>query len=233
MVRLIYFVYYFLSVSALAFSIFLIGKKGVSITVSMDYFADRNFGNNSYDFHNEKKISISEDRRINSTVRWGIRFMLVNKMLLNVIAILLVIFAIFLFSYYFSMFFTRRKKKIAIVIGYIIFVVWQLLLLNASTLPVYINIIITIVITFISVMCIYEGRGWNKCIFVLAFNAIWMMIETVQFPRNHMIYINMAFRLDLRCYAVALHIKEAPVARLMIRPWKVISRQSASVKQQI
>ena len=52
----------------------------------MDYFADRNFGNNSYDFHNEKKISISEDRRINSTVRWGIRFMLVNKMLLNVIA---------------------------------------------------------------------------------------------------------------------------------------------------
>ena len=168
MVRLIYFVYYFLSVSALAFSIFLIGKKGVSITVSMDYFADRNFGNNSYDFHNEKKISISEDRRINSTVRWGIRFMLVNKMLLNVIAILLVIFAIFLFSYYFSMFFTRRKKKIAIVIGYIIFVVWQLLLLNASTLPVYINIIITIVITFISVMCIYEGRGWNKCIFVLA-----------------------------------------------------------------
>ena len=105
--------------------------------------------------------------------------MLVNKMLLNVIAILLVIFAIFLFSYYFSMFFTRRKKKIAIVIGYIIFVVWQLLLLNASTLPVYINIIITIVITFVSVMCIYEGRGWNKCIFVLAFNAIWMMIETV------------------------------------------------------
>lgn len=145
----------------------------------MDYFADRNFGNNSYDFHNEKKISISEDRRINSTVRWGIRFMLVNKMLLNVIAILLVIFAIFLFSYYFSMFFTRRKKKIAIVIGYIIFAVWQLLLLNASTLPVYINIIITIVITFISVLCIYEGRGWNKCIFVLAFNAIWMMIETV------------------------------------------------------
>ena len=95
MVRLIYFVYYFLSVSALAFSIFLIGKKGVSITVSMDYFADRNFGNNSYDFHNEKKISISEDRRINSTVRWGIRFMLVNKMLLNVIAIFLLFFNVF------------------------------------------------------------------------------------------------------------------------------------------
>ena len=75
MVRLIYFVYYFLSVSALAFSIFLIGKKGVSITVSMDYFADRNFGNNSYVFHNEKKISISEDRRINTKARLHILFL--------------------------------------------------------------------------------------------------------------------------------------------------------------
>ena len=58
--------------------------------------------------------------------------MLANKMLLNVTEILLVIFAIFLFSYYFSMFFIRRKKKITIVIGYIIFAVWQLMLLNAS-----------------------------------------------------------------------------------------------------
>ena len=105
--------------------------------------------------------------------------MLVNKMLMNVTEILLVIFAIFLFSCYFSIFFTRRKKKITIVIGYTIFAVWQLMLLNASILPVYINISVTIVITFISAMCVYEGRNLNKCIFVLAFNAIWMMIETV------------------------------------------------------
>ena len=58
--------------------------------------------------------------------------MLVNKMLMNVTEILLVIFAIFLFSCYFSIFFTRRKKKITIVIGYTIFAVWQLMLLNAS-----------------------------------------------------------------------------------------------------
>ena len=98
---------------------------------------------------------------------------------MNVTEILLVIFAIFLFSCYFSIFFTRRKKKITIVIGYTIFAVWQLMLLNASILPVYINISVTIVITFISAMCVYEGRNLNKCIFVLAFNAIWMMIETV------------------------------------------------------
>lgn len=80
--------------------------------------------------------------------------MLVNKMLMNVTEILLVIFAIFLFSCYFSIFFTRRKKKITIVIGYTIFAVWQLMLLNASILPVYINISVTIVITFISAMCL-------------------------------------------------------------------------------
>ena len=28
-------------------------------------------------------------------------------------------------------------------------------------------------------MFIYEGGKWNKCIFTLAFNAIWMMIETL------------------------------------------------------
>ena len=94
--------------------------------------------------------------------------MLVNKMLMYVTEILLVIFAIFLFSYYFSIFFTRRKKKVTIVIGYTVFAVWQLMLLNASILPVYINISVTIVITFISVMCVYEGRNLNKCIFVLA-----------------------------------------------------------------
>ena len=105
--------------------------------------------------------------------------MLVNKMLMNVTEILFVIFAIFLFSYYFSIFFKRRKKKVTIVIGYTIFAVWQLMILNASILPVYINISVTIVITFISAMCVYEGKNLNKCIFVLTFNAIWMMIETV------------------------------------------------------
>ena len=38
-------------------------------------------------------------------------------------------------------------------------------------------------------------------------------------------------RVNLRGAFFALHIEEAPVARLKIRPWKVISRQSASVKQ--
>ena len=145
----------------------------------MDYFADRNFGNNSYDFHNEKKISISEDRRINSTVRWGIRFMLVNKNVAECDSdIACNICDISFFLLFFNVFY-KKKEKNSNCNWIHHFCSLAVAALNASTLPVYINIIITIVITFISVLCIYEGRGWNKCIFVLAFNAIWMMIETV------------------------------------------------------
>ena len=105
--------------------------------------------------------------------------MLLNKMVLEGTDILLVIFAIYLFSCYFDIFFTRRKKRILAGIGYMVFVIWQFVLSSVSILPVYINISITIIVTFISVMFIYEGGKWNKCIFTLAFNAIWMMIETL------------------------------------------------------
>lgn len=105
--------------------------------------------------------------------------MLLNRVVLNSVNVLLIMFALYLFSYYFDMFFTKKKKKIILVTGYSIFIMWQLILLNANILPVYINISITIVITFISAMLVYEGGSWNKCIFTLAFNAIWMMIETV------------------------------------------------------
>lgn len=127
---------------------------------------------------NGKKISISEDRR-KVIVRWRIHFMLLNKVVLEGTDILLVIFAIYLFSCYFDIFFTRRKKRILAGIGYMVFVIWQFVLSSVSILPVYINISITIIVTFISVMFIYEGGKWNKCIFTLAFNAIWMMIETL------------------------------------------------------
>ena len=45
-------------------------------------------------------------------------------------------------------------------------------------------------------MCVYEGRNLNKCIFVLAFNAIWMMIETVSGYILQSIVINLDI---LRC----------------------------------
>ena len=84
--------------------------------------------------------------------------MLLNKMVLEGTDILLVIFAIYLFSCYFDIFFTRRKKRILAGIGYMVFVIWQFVLSSVSILPVYINISITIIVTFISVMFIYGKR---------------------------------------------------------------------------
>lgn len=43
----------------------------------------------------------------------------------------------------------------------------------------YGNIIVTIITTLFAVAQIYEGKFWNKCIFTIAFNAIWMLIETI------------------------------------------------------
>lgn len=105
--------------------------------------------------------------------------MLLNKVLIKGTDLLLIVFAIYLFSYYFDIFFTRRKKIMQVVSGYIIFTIWQVLLLNMVILPVYINISITIVITFISILFAYESRLWNRCIFTLSFNATWMMAETL------------------------------------------------------
>lgn len=66
--------------------------------------------------------------------------MLLNKVVLEGTDILLVIFAIYLFSCYFDIFFTRRKKRILAGIGYMVFVIWQFVLSSVSILPVYINI---------------------------------------------------------------------------------------------
>lgn len=105
--------------------------------------------------------------------------MLMSKVLLYGTEILLIIFAVYLFSCYFDIFFTRRRGKGTLITGCIIFTVWQLMILSVSALPVYANISITIIVTLISVMTAYEGGFWNKCIFTFVFNAIWMMIETL------------------------------------------------------
>ena len=69
---------------------------------------------------------------MNNTVRWRIHFMLLNKVVLEGTDILLVIFAIYLFSCYFDIFFTRRKKRILAGIGYMVFVIWQFVLSSVS-----------------------------------------------------------------------------------------------------
>lgn len=105
--------------------------------------------------------------------------MSMNKVITYGADILLIVFAVYLFFYYFDVFFTRKRRKGTLMAGYVVFTIWQLIISNISTLPIYANISITIIVTLISVMVVYEGGFWNKCIFTFVFNAIWMLIETL------------------------------------------------------
>ena len=93
--------------------------------------------------------------------------------------ILFIIFAVYLFFYYFDIFLKRRKRTVLSMIGLVIFMAWQFEMSSMNLLPAYGNIIVTIITTLFAVAQIYEGKFWNKCIFTIAFNAIWMLIETI------------------------------------------------------
>lgn len=105
--------------------------------------------------------------------------MWMNKALPYGADILLSVFAVYLFFYYFDIFFTQKKKKLLLVIGLAVFVLWQFSISMSINFPAYINIAITIIVTLFSVVMVYEGTWWNKCVFVIAFNAIWMLMETL------------------------------------------------------
>lgn len=94
--------------------------------------------------------------------------------------ILFIIFAVYLFFYYFDIFLKRRKRTVLSMIGLVIFMAWQFEMSSVNLLPAYGNIIVTIITTLFAVAQIYEGKFWNKCIFTIAFNAIWMLIETIR-----------------------------------------------------
>lgn len=105
--------------------------------------------------------------------------MWMNKLLSYGIDILLCGFAVYLFFCYFDIFFVRKKDKLPPVIGLAIFVLWQFGLATIINLPAYANIAVTIIVTMLAVMITYDGMWWNKCVFVIAFNAIWMLMETL------------------------------------------------------
>ena len=93
--------------------------------------------------------------------------------------ILLSVFAVYLFIYYFDIFFVRKKNKRLLITGLALFALWQFGISSNINLPAYVNIAVTIIVTLISVMIIYESTIWKKYVFVIAFNAIWMLMETL------------------------------------------------------
>lgn len=105
--------------------------------------------------------------------------MLMNKVLSYGTDILLIGFAVYLFYYYFDIFFIRKKDKKWSITGLFIFAVWQIVIVKASGIPVYMNIIITIIVTLFAVFTVYEEGFGKKCMFVITFNSIWMLLETL------------------------------------------------------
>ena len=105
--------------------------------------------------------------------------MSMSKTLSYGVDILFIIFAAYLFFCYFDIFLKRRKRTVLSMIGLVIFMAWQFEMSSVNLLPAYGNIIVTIITTLFAVAQIYEGKFWNKCIFTIAFNAIWMLIETI------------------------------------------------------
>lgn len=93
--------------------------------------------------------------------------------------ILLSAYAVYLLLYYFDIFFKRKKDKRLFVSGVILFLLWQFKMSISINLPAYINIAVTIIVTLFSVIVAYEGMWWNKCVFAISFNAIWMLMETL------------------------------------------------------
>lgn len=96
------------------------------------------------------------------------------------INLLLTIFVIFLFFYYFDIFFPRREKIFLAITGLIAFFIWEFFIsCIINSIPSYVNIFVTIEITLMAVSAVYQGGFWNKCFFTIAFDAIWMLLETL------------------------------------------------------
>lgn len=93
--------------------------------------------------------------------------------------ILLSFYAVYLFFCYFDIFFKKKEDRRLSAAGLTTFVLWQLGISTVITFPGYVNIAVTIIVTLLAALIVYEGMWWNKCVFVIAFNAIWMLMETL------------------------------------------------------
>jgi two-component system sensor histidine kinase AgrC len=89
------------------------------------------------------------------------------------------LFAIFLIKMYFDIFLDQSDSKKCVWGGYLFFLIWQLLSSRPEPFPAYINITFNIIVTVFTITIAYKGRFLNKCIFVVTFNAIWMLTETL------------------------------------------------------
>lgn len=105
--------------------------------------------------------------------------MWISKGVLFGIDLTLIGLSCYLFCCYFEIFFSRGKNRVLSRGGFLTFVVWQFIVSTVNLFPIYINIGITTIVTIVAVVIIYDGMFWKKAVFAVAFNAIWMLIETL------------------------------------------------------
>lgn len=104
--------------------------------------------------------------------------MWVDKVML-LIDVLLSLFSLGILKLYLDIFFSLDFKKSYLYFSYTLFFMWQFFIVKVNLLPGYMNISITVILTIIVVVCSRAGKFWNKCVVGIAFDAIWMLMETL------------------------------------------------------
>ncbi len=106
--------------------------------------------------------------------------MLINKWIVVGIDILRVLFTIYIFCHFFSIFFNRKKRGVQVTVGILILVVWQIDIFGIiRMIPIEWNIFVSIGFTLLAVLNIFEGKFIEKCFFSIIFDALWMLVETL------------------------------------------------------
>ena len=117
---------------------------------------------------------------VSSTVLWRTLSMLINKWIVAGIDILCMLFTLYIFFYFFSIFFNRKKRGVQVTVGVLILATWQIDIFGTiSMVPIEWNIVVSIGFTLLAVLNIYEGKFIEKCFFSIIFDALWMMAETL------------------------------------------------------
>lgn len=91
-----------------------------------------------------------------------------------------VLFTIYIFFHFFSIFLVRKKSGVRVTIGVLILAVWQIDIFGIiSMIPIEWNIVVTMVFTLFAVLNIFEGKFAEKCFFAIIFDTLWMLAETL------------------------------------------------------
>lgn len=106
--------------------------------------------------------------------------MLTDNWIMGAVDILLAMFTAYIFFLYFDIFFKKKERSIGVLIGIVVFILWQLTSQEiVRVLPAGWNIGVTVGVTLFTVVNIFYGKIWKKCFFAIIFDTVWMLVETL------------------------------------------------------